>query len=493
MSVEIAQILDACVVEQRFIVPPPGRLRIERSPTTRRVFLDRPDMPSDRPLIDVCADGECVRVIRHVAMRDGSWIEEHVGTAPPRRDLIERCVEMALVGTSRLPITSIETPLPAYSLGMIAYRSADPARMLDIALRTSSKVPDDVDASTLRSLFNLLTLSPHTRLIDNLVALLRRLPVETGRDAAAYMIRHLVRHLNAFDLERFHNRGANYPDALLLDALVQLFIERLDDTPPTRAALLLGWLARKRLEGVAVPATPTSPGEVARFMPAWYQSGDPADRSRRLFANEPAEAMLTPAASNALRHAAAEIDVVELGRATFLDRPLGVTKGPREPDRTALLSYESFSRRLAQRRATELVTHRVLTSPPEEPGFPVAKLPRHARDGVVSLEDAKKVALDFVFTRTTRSSLDMLLRQYDFAAALGNAGASDAYRWLCDHRHVLLIRTAAATMTAFDADMRSVFTIDLSGATYREFAGEELAEGLTMRAGDSPQVPLPPR
>jgi hypothetical protein len=123
-------------------------------------------------------------------------------------------------------------------------------------------------------------------------------------------------------------------------------------------------------------------------------------------------------------------------------------------------------------------------------GFPVAKLPGHARDGVVSLEDAKKAALDFVFTRTTRSSLDLLLRQYDFAGAFHNAGAADAYRWLCEDRHVLLIRTARAAMTAFDAAMRPVFTVDLSHATYREFAGEEYADGATVSAGDSPPVSL---
>ena len=44
----IEAILDQCIGGDRFIVPPPGKLRIERQPGARRILLDRPDMPCDR-------------------------------------------------------------------------------------------------------------------------------------------------------------------------------------------------------------------------------------------------------------------------------------------------------------------------------------------------------------------------------------------------------------------------------------------------------------
>jgi hypothetical protein len=497
------EILDQCVRGGAFFVPPPGRLRIERSPSARRVFLDRPDMPGDQPLIDITVVDDRVQVCRHVAMRGGEWMEELIGTAPPqRRDLVERCIEMALVGTSRLPITSIETPLPVYALGMIAYvldggggePIAEPlmltsdvanvsldverrARMLDIILRAA--LPEQISslarklqhvdlAGVLRAMFNLLVLSPYTCLIDNLVLLLEQIGGPTAIDAIGYMLRHLARHLNAFDLVKFHNRGANYPDALMLDALLRAFIRMLDDRRTTARALLHGWLARKRCEYLLVPDTPTSPGEAARFMPATITTADPEHRPRRLFQAAPAEAMLTPRAWDAMRRAAAEDDLTELGIATFLDRPLGVIKRPGQADCTPLLSYEAFSSRFAARRMNELIEVGLLSSPrllPEVRGYPVAKMLGHAREGVVALEDAKKVAFDFVFTRTTRSSLNALIRQYDWPA-LGAAA--------------LFIRTGHGIMTAFDAAHRPTLTLNYADARYRELAGEEFIEGFEL-------------
>jgi hypothetical protein len=493
------------------------------------VFLDRPDVPNERPIIEVYVEGARIHVRRHVAMRGGGWIEEHVGSVPAMDgNLLARCVERALVGTSRLPITSIETPLPAYMLGMIAYcgwfvhdePARDPAagdaaadapatlerraRALEILLRTLPPERVTEEARTyyagvdlrpvLRAMFNLLVLSPYTRFVDNLMLLLRHMNREVAIDAIGYMLRHIARHLNAFDLVKFHNRGANYPDALMLDALLRAYVPIIDERPSTRRALLQGWLARKRCENLLVPDAPTSPGEAARLMPPHVAAVDPQQRSRRLFHDAPAEAMLTPHAREALRRAAAEDDLTELGMATFLDRPLGVTKRPGEPDCTPLLSYEAFSRRLAQRRMSELVELDFLQSVRplcDVAGYPVAKLLGHAREGVVALEDAKKVAFDFVFTRTTRSSLDALLRQYDWSAL--NAAAPDVYRWLSVDRNVLLIRTGRATMTAFDAGLRPVLTLNYSDARYRECAGEEFVDGLEVVAENEPPIPIPPR
>ena len=119
----------------------------------------------------------------------------------------------------------------------------------------------------------------------------------------------------------------------------------------------------------------------------------------------------------------------------------------------------------------------------EIPGYPIARMLGHAREGVVALEDAKKVAFDFVFTRTTRSSLATLRRQYDWSAL------NDV---TLDHA-ALLIRTDRGIMTAFDAGPRAMFTLNYCDARYREFAGEELVDGLAAIVANQPPVPIPPR
>src|SRR5262249_16684161 len=54
------------------------------------------------------------------------WVRELVGTIPldrfaELRDELVCRVFQAVVGTSRLPLTSVEAPLPAFSLGQLAY------------------------------------------------------------------------------------------------------------------------------------------------------------------------------------------------------------------------------------------------------------------------------------------------------------------------------------------------------------------------------------
>jgi hypothetical protein len=203
--------------------------------------------------------------------------------------------------------------------------------------------------------------------------------------------------------------------------------------------------------------------------------------------------MLTPAAGDALRRAAAEADPREFGMATFLDRPLGTMKRSGEADGTAMLSYEAFSRRLAQRRLNEMIELR-LPSPvrelPEIAGYPVAKMLGHAREGVVALEDAKKVALDFVVTRTTRSSLDRLIGQYDWSAL--DAAAPELHRWFATARDVLLIRTGRGEMTAFDV-RRPMLKLTFADARYLECAGEEFVDGLGVVIDGRPPLPISPR
>jgi hypothetical protein len=495
--VEPAALIESLLDERDFHVPPPGRVRIDRAD----VWLDRPDYPSDRPIISLRASGR-LEVHRAIPMRGGDWLEEFIGSAASdQTDALRRAIGFALTGTSRLAIASHETPHPAFALGMIAYLPPGCDEVVELEARLRSGSPVTIDAGRLptliRELFNRLALSPWTPLLDRLIALVLTLDRRTALNSLGYMLRHLSRHLNAFDLVRFHNLGANYPDALMLDALLRAFVPLLEDdaTRMDRRALRQGWLARRRCEGLAVPDHPTSPGDNARELPAYAflpstQITDPATRTKRLFVDAPADAILTPVARRLLARSANDLndpeELRELGTATFLDRPLGIAKREGEPDRTPLLSYEAVSVRMIKSRLDELRDAGMIDAtfdPKPARGFAVARLPGHARQGVVSLEDAKKVALDFVFTRTTRSSLDALLRQYDTCAL--NAPAPPPYH--------LFIRTGRTKLTAFDAGGGVIFELERSDRpSVIECGGVEYAEDLCAVVVDR-RVHLPPR
>jgi hypothetical protein len=474
-------VVDHLLTAEAFFVPPPGRLRIARAPGAWSIHLDHPAYPSDRAIIEVKASQQ-FEVTRHIRMRGGDWMSELVGTAPlDRPEMLRRCIGFALSGTSRLAITSIETPHPVFALGLLAY-PLDRAGLLEAKLRAGIVIDDPGEDFPI--LFNRLALSPWTMLVDNLIAAVLRF--DRAPERLGYMLRHLSRHLNAFVLVRFHNRGANYPDALMLDAVLRAFIPLLrgDANRILRRALRQGCLARKRCEGLHVPDRPTSPGDNVRSLPFAAvpdaQLTEPAARTLRLFADEPVDALLTPIArsllAKSLEDLSHEAELRELGTAVFLDRPLGAMgKRGNEADRTTLLSYEACSVRMIKQRLGELGIE-----PPASiahaPGFPVARLMAHAREGVVALEDAKKVALDFVFTRTTRSSLAALLEDYDVETL--NAAAPGAYSALTGGR-VLLVRTGMRGMTAFGEGMKPVLELGLNdSARYFECGGVDYVEGL---------------
>jgi hypothetical protein len=487
--------VESLIDVRNFLVPPPGRARVHRG----AVWLDRPDYPSDRPIISLRTAGDRIEVHRAIPMRGGQWLDEFVGSA--RADQVHalgRAVGFALTGTSRLAIASHETPHPAFALGMIAYLPPGADEVVELEARLRMGMSVSASPAKIRKLFNGLALSPWTPLVDRVIALALAFDRRTALDLLGYMLRHLARHLNAFDLVRFHNLGANYPDALMLDALLRAFVPLLADDATTmdRRALRQGWLARRRCEGLAVPDHPTSPGDNVRELPMYpflppAQITEPTTRARRLFSDEPTDAILTPLACRLLRRAiddlAGESELRELGTATFLDRPLGIAKRDGEADRTPLLSYEAVSVRMTKSRLNELREAGLLDDRPLNPSAPAglsaARLPGHARQGVVSLEDAKKVALDFVFTRTTRSSLAGLWELYDFASL--NAAAATPYP--------LLIRTSRSTLTAFDPGMRPVFEIETPPhPNYIECGGIEYVEDLcAVVAGQ--RAPLPPR
>jgi hypothetical protein len=431
------------------------------------------------------------------------WVRELVGTISLdtitseqlRRDLAG-LLDLAVVGTSRLPLTSLESPLPAFSLGQLGYfpqpgsekigpmqsaadllRRALPtasswsakARVLEAALR--SIVPADVSelaghfadlwsygqAETghlLRALFNQVALSPWTGFVDNALAFLQYL---VGRgflglaeeaDFLTWLLRHLGRHLTAYDLVTFHHRGANYPDALLLDAVLKhglalaeqapcLFLDEASDAQSEqkikrlrRRGLRQGWLLRRHYEGHPVPDSPTSPGENQRVLPAPHlrvpeeQILQSAKRRRRLFADDPLLLHLGERCQTVLQQSIRDLhhpeELRELGMGVFIDRPLGVFKSPAEPDQTILLSHEAFSRSIAKARlklvgeGAERDRLDMALAELQVPGLPLSAV--QCEEGrVVSLADVGRAASDFVLLRTTKQSVEDFLDWFDFA------------------------------------------------------------------------------
>jgi len=268
----------------------------------------------------------------------------------------------------------------------------------------------------------------------------------------------LHRHLTAYDLVTFHHRGANYPDALLLDAVLKSHIGCasfseffLGDAPTARRrrrALRQGCLLRQHYEGLPVPDLPTSPGENARMLPASHprvsedQITQPHRRQRQLFSDEPLSALLDKVGEGAINaeirsdivarcRAAIERSVqdleyseerVEMGLGLFIDRPLGYGKAIGEPDLTPLLAHEAFSPSLARRRWGELkklcaelgiaCDAEKLDSlfengrwPAGLPHMELAECPRPT----AALADVRKVANDFVILRTLPRGLALVV------------------------------------------------------------------------------------
>jgi hypothetical protein len=274
-----------------------------------------------------------------------------------------------------------------------------------------------------------------------------------------------------------------------------------------RRALRQAWMMRKICEGLAVPDEPTSPGENMRVLPAPHapvpenQLIDASQRTKRLFAGKPLDIPLPREVWDDLEH---PNELRELGMAVFLDRPLGILKRPGEPDRTPLLSYEAFSRRIAERRLGLLRDWGAIPSERHDglvkrlremvvlQGIPVAKLLGHSREGVVALEDAKKSAMDFVFMRTTTSSLREFLAHYDLESL--RPSEPEKFDWLTRSPHVLLIRgpRTSPVLAGFDEQMRLRIEIEVVDEGYAEESGVEyLAGGLRINGCDIPPAFTP--
>lgn len=491
---------------------PPSQTRQRQTFEAWNVFAVVGGVRSTEPLLSVKldVDGALLHVTRgllcrvHEPFDSGGaietreverWVSELVGTLRLElfRDLSEFQDELtcrlfqAVVGTSRLPLTSLEAPLPEFTLGRLGYfvrpdgnASVRPpsellrdglgnhltwlekAKLLEAYLRAipPEEVADAAErfltrwlalghasadvCDLLRAMFNEVSLSPWTGLVDAAVTFLRSLERRLLLSAAdvvdvlAALLRQVGRHLTAFDLVTFHHQGANYPDALLLDALLKALLELAECHPALflgggdrerlrRRALRQGWLLRRRYEGHRVPDAPTSPGENVRVLPGPHvrvpeeQIYQPHRRPRRLFAGDPLDARLGEHCHAALRASVADLrdprELRELGTALFLERPLGMGKRPTEPDQTPLFSHVACSPTIARHRLDLLagqfgVLREAEKQSLEARGLPVPRV-KAGRPGVVSLADAWRVADDFVLLRTTGRTVDAFRALYD--------------------------------------------------------------------------------
>jgi hypothetical protein len=481
-------------------------------------------------------------------------LPEPVAVEHLQRTLAHRLFQ-AVVGVSRLPLTSVEAPLPNFTIGHLAhfhsaatedgggaaevlrsYRGllsralstkrpwSEKVKLLEVLLRSSSAdqladgavefvrrwheighTPEDIPKLVL-TMFDEVALSPYTDFADKTIRFLALLEEqgalgsEQHADLLSSLLRRIGRHLTAFDLVTFHHRGANYPDALLLDALLKAYLALADrrsdlflitnkDTPAEsqakrlrRRGLRQGWLLRRLYEGHPVPDTPTSPGENARVLPPEFphvaeeQILNPHQRTRLLFARKP---QLSPTGEQVLKQSVADLEhpaeLQELGTALFLDRPLGVFKHPAEPDQTILLSYEAFSRSLAARRLDAFAGKLGLLSPVQKtslvarlkaltvPGVPIERSGVPPRPGVPSLQDAWRVAEDFVLVRSTKRAVSDFLAQYDVSPVR----ARFQVEWLRSEEPLLIAGsgsvagTGPGTLKLFDSSLQPGLELEM--------------------------------
>jgi hypothetical protein len=409
------------------------------------------------------------------------WVRELVGTvsiaacrtAGRLRDELSGLMLDAVVGTSRLPLTSLESPLPAFTLGQLAYSYADAtrdsadgdpyrwaerfrdpqlipferAKLLESLVRCTSadidvlakillEIDPRIDSWTalVFAVFNSASLSPYTDFVPRILALVRQLTnafPDQRADFLARLVLLIDRHLGAYDLVKFHHRGANYPDALLLEELWRDLLELIREHPHLfitdpaergvrrrRRAVRHALLLRLEYAGHRVPDWPTSIGENARIMPPPFhplseeQIHAPQRRTRRLFELTPPD---DAAIWSVLRDLSDPRELQELGTALFLHRPFRSAKQPGEPDRTPLVSHLLFSRSVAERRlaAVARFDHQKHDSNQwiaglgelQVDGRPLRDAGGSPRPGIVSLHDAFLTADDWIALRTTRSSL----------------------------------------------------------------------------------------
>jgi hypothetical protein len=262
-----------------------------------------------------------------------------------------------------------------------------------------------------------------------------------------------------------------------------------------RRALRQGWLLRRRYEGHAVPDLPTSPGENMRVLPPGHprvpedQITQPARRTRRLYADDPLLPRLQGRVAEVLRRGFLDLEHDdewrELGLGVFLDRPLGAGKSAAEPDGTLLLSAEAFSISIARQRLLSFSGDlgvgreddliRRLLARPTLPGLTLDTVGGGARSSTVSLADARGAAADFVFLRSTRSSVRSFLGEYDFTSLKGRFRVED----LLYGKDMLIAQAAASPrLIVFDAQLRPRLEVEVvTRDGYESRSGQEYPVG----------------
>jgi hypothetical protein len=442
------------------------------------------------------------------------WLRELVGSidlatcgADVDRTALAQWIFRAVVGLSRLPLSSVDAPLPDFALGHVAYffnpdltgtgqqplaswrdllshecKTWPPAmrtKWLEFLLRAtpadevaelaevcvqrwSSPTRGTDVPRLLRAVFNDISLSPYTAFVDKALACLRhlvRLKFLTAAqqvDFLSCLLRQLARHLTAYDLITFHHRGANYPDALLLDAALTEYLALVESHPGLfegteqsvrlrRRALRLAWLHRRRYEEYPVPDAPTSPGENARVLSPLYervpeeQILNLGKRKKRLYHNDPLPGHVGSHGLQVLQQCGRDLEraeeMRELGMALFIERPFAALRAPGEPDLSPLLAHEGFSRTQAEVALQALAREpllglsaedvsrcrQVLADPWPAYGIAAKKLTT-ALPRVVSLADAAKAAQDFVILRTLPGSVRAFCADRAVAALLQARG-----------------------------------------------------------------------
>jgi hypothetical protein len=572
----------------------PAHTRQRRSFTAWKIYASSPreEGRPNEPLLALYLDAEArqLHVVRgldsyvwegydaggnvYLSRERRKWVRELVSTIPldhfadveELRDELACSLFQAVAGTSRLPLSSVETPLPQFSFGQLFYcyrPDAPPSdgpvrgwRSLSVDMLAPSLNPREESSlletflhavafeemreavsafvhqwsqcqhtsadlpGLLRTMFNQVSLSPYTDLVSKTLAFLHALEesgifhTEEVVDFLSFLLRHIGRHLTAFDLILFHHRGANYPDALLLDAVLKEYLALLDRRPDLfldaadesesvqckkrirRRALRQGWLLRRRYEGHAVPDLPTSPGENMRVLPPSHprvpeeQITQPARRSRQLYSGDPLLPRLRGGRIAEVLHQSF-LDLEhpdewrELGLGIFLDRPLGVGKTAAEPDSTLLIAAEAFSISIARQRLLALACD--LDIPPEDaivqrllaraplPGLPLDSIGGAVRPGTVSLADARRASADFVFLRSTPSSVKALLDQFDFTPLAQRFSIED----LLSGADALIARSGTSGgLMIYDAQLRPRLEWEVAAeAGFHNRAGQEYPVG----------------
>ncbi len=547
----------------------PAHTREEKTFEEWNVYVIDEGNRSEEPLLSVKRDGETLHVTRgiHCYVHEGydsgggvfvtretkRWVNELVGSISideAQHDLPESLFH-ALVGLSRLPLTSVEAPHPLFTFGRVFYgvgstvgqassptSSVGQASSLPIGsvhfvnlgrqdacptLWQTRSLPhkalefllhrhatsdlntlSDVSLQLLRAMFNDVSLSPYTDLVSKTIQIVNQLPcsAEEKIDFYSYLLRQSARHLTAYDLCTFHHRGANYPDALMLDEILAAYLQQIDEQTDLfqgtekaprvrRRALRQAWMLRRFYQGHFVPDLPTSPGENMRVLPDSHprvpeeQILNPIKRKRQIFKDElnltSAQQEILDASLDDLCHSS---ELRELGMALYLDRPLGAAKAPGEPDQTILLSHLAFSPSLVRQRL-RLLNQTCDDEQLSIQGIPLDQLAGAQRPGTVSVIDAAQAASDFLYLRTTQSSLVELRSQYDFSA----------FDELNSVRLVLPVTHADEqfpVLRFYDSELTPCLelALDLSEGYHRRGAVEVIRAGLRCLQSDRRAVPM---